>query len=253
VFYRWRAPNNILMMTDLANAYLGEDLFILGGHPSLRDAPLESLGSPGVMTMALNNVPYVFPNPTFWLTADKPTCYGSHFFHRPDIIKFARLDMGREATLDTDKVLKDLPNMFFYELNGERYHTGNFLTEGVDVVWWNSVFPISLQLAWRLGFRRVFLVGCGFWNTLKDPYAWPVKLTEKAKTLNQLTYNGDIAKLESLLPHMKAMGFKVYSCTVNSRANELIEFLPVEEAVAEVISYMPKPTPLDKLHHSNRV
>lgn len=239
------------MMTDFANAFLGEDLFILGGHPSLKDAGLEHLASPGIMTMALNNVPYVFPNPTFWLTADKPTCYGGHFFHRPDIIKFARLDVSLEKTIDTDRELKTLPNMYFYELNGEKYGEGNFLTEGVDVAWWKSVFPISLQLAWRLGFRRVFLVGCAFWTTMKSPYAWPVKLDERQKTSNQMVYNSDISRLKALQPHMEAMGFKVYSCTQDSQANEFLEFLPLEEAVQEVVSYMPKPTPLRLLHHSS--
>ena len=251
MFYRWREPNNILMMTDLANVYAGEDLFLLGGHPSLRDMQLEQLNGPGILTMALNNVPYVFPNPTFWLTADKPSCYGGHFFHRADIIKFARIDTSMEVATDTDRQLKTFPNMFFYELDGEGYDTKNFLSEGVAVAWWKSVFPIAIQLAWRLGFRRIFLVGCSFWTSVKKPYAWPVRISEAEKTANQLVYNSDIVRLKALKPHIEAMGLQIFSCTPNSRANELFKFLPLEEAAVEAVKHLPKPTPLSRLYHSS--
>lgn len=251
MFYRWREPNNILMMTDLANAYLGEDLFILGGHPSLNDEDLQQLEGPGILTMALNNVPYIFPNPTFWLTADKPACYGGHFYHRADIIKFARLDTSMELVRDTDRMLRTFPNTFFYELHAEKYDTANFLTEGVDVAWWKSVFPISIQLAWRLGFRRLFLVGCAFWTSTKRPYAWPVKLTEAQKTNNQLVYNADIDRLATLKPNIEANGLEIYSCTPNSRANELFKFIPLNEAAVEVTRHFPAPTQLQHLYHSS--
>ena len=251
MFYRWRKPNDILMMTDLANAYLDEDLFILGGHPSLSDLNLESLSSPGIMTMAMNNVPYVFPNPTFWLTADKPACYGGHFFHRADIIKFARLDASMDLVTGTERQMRTFPSLYLYELNGEKYNEGNFLTEGVDVAWWKSIFPISIQLAWRLGFRRLFFVGCSFWTSKKQPYAWPVKLTEAQKTSNQLVYNADIERLTSLKPHIDAMRLQLYSCTPDSRLNELMTFVPLDEAIVEVAKHLPKPTPLSRVYHSS--
>ena len=251
MFYRWREPNNLLMMTDMANAYLGEDLFILGGHPSLGEMSLEALASPGILTMALNNVPYVFPNPTFWLTADKPSCYGAHFYHRGDIIKLARLDTSMELVQGSNRTLRTFPNLFFYELNGEKYDESNFLSEGVDVAWWKSVFPVALQLAWRLGFRRLFLVGCAFWTSTRRPYAWPVKLTEAQKTSNQLTYNADVDRLEKLKPNIKANGLEIYSCTPDSRANELFTFIPLDEAAIEATRHLPAPTELQHLYHSS--
>ena len=252
MFYRWREPGSILMMTDMANAYLGEDLFLLGGHPSLMEVGVEQLDSPGIMTMALNNVPYVFGNPTFWLTADRPTCYGSHFYHRPDIIKLAKIEVSRESVPDTDRPIKSLPSMYFYEINATKYDNGNFLTEGTDFAWWNSVFPISIQMAWRLGFRRIFFVGCAFWTNTRKPYAWPVRITEEQKTTNQLVYNSDIDRLSGLLPHIEASGLQLFSCTPNSRLNELMTFIPLSEAISESLKWMPPPTPLGRVYHSTQ-
>ena len=251
MFYRWREPNNILMMTDMANAYLGEDLFIIGGHPNLNKESLEHLRSPGIMTMALNNVPYVFPSPTFWLTADKPSCYGGQFYHRADVIKFARLDASLEVVPGTAQRLRSFPNLYFYELAADKYDVTNFLTEGVDVAWWKSVFPISIQLAWRLGFRRLFFVGCAFWTSTKTPYAWPVTFTEAQKTANQHTYNSDIERMVSLKPYFEAMKLEIYSCTPDSRLNELFKFMSLGDAAVEAVRHLPRPTPISSLRHSS--
>lgn len=251
MLYRWREPNSVLMMTDLSNAYLGEDLFLIGGHPNLRDANLEALRGSTVLTMAMNNVPYIYPTPTFWITADRPGCYSSSFFHRPDIIKFTRMDNSLEKTRDSDRVLRTLPSLYFYELNSEKYDVNNILTEGTDFAWWKSVFPVSLQMAWRLGFRRVFLVGCAFWTSKKKSYAWPAELTEAEKTQNQLLYNSDVTRLSAMQPHFDKMGFKVYSCTPDSQANEFLEFIELDAAISEVVSYQPKNTHISQLHHSS--
>lgn len=251
MFYRWRDPNNILLMTDLANAYLGQTLFIIGGHPSIKDMPLELLNQPGVLTMALNNVPYVFDRPTFWLTADKPNCYGGHLYHRPDIIKFARMDTSLEIPNGTTRELRTFPNLYFYELDAERYAPETFFSEGVSVAWWKSVFPISLQLAWRLGFRRIYLVGCSFWTSQSQHYAWGTKLTDAQRTYSQLTYNSDVDRLAALKPYFGTAALEVISCTENSRANGIINYLPFPEAVAQAVGKIPDPTPLHELQHSS--
>jgi hypothetical protein len=239
------------MMTDMADAYLGQTLFIIGGHPSIKEMPLELLAQPGVLTMALNNVPYVFESPTFWLTADRPACFGGHVYHRADIVKFARIDTSLDRPLGSKKALREFPNLHFYELDGDRYTPETFFSGGVSMAWWKSVFPISLQLAWRLGFRKIYLVGCSFWSSKAEPYAWPTKLSDSQRAYSQLTYNADVDRLGALRPHFANAGLEVISCTQNSRANELLEFVPLEEAVDLEVKRLPTPTPLHELHHSS--
>ena len=251
MFYRWRPPNDILMMTDLSNTYMGKALFILGGSPELNRLPIYLLDEHRLPTMALNNVPYVFPRPTFWLTADKPPCYGSQFYHRTDIIKFARMDHHQCIVPGPPhETLMHYPMVLFYDVKPGKYTEENFLDDGSDVVWWRSVFPISLQLAWRLGFRKVYLVGCGFWTSSDKPYAWDAKLTPPQRDYSQQTYNEDVDKLRSLMPLFKSKGFSVISCTPNSKAT----FLPnmdLESAIKAETALAPKPTPFDDLKHSS--
>lgn len=252
MLYRWRQSNNILMMTDLADIFFGQTMFIIGGHPSIKNMPLDLLTQPGVLTMALNNVPFVFPKPTVWLTADKPSCYGGHIYHRPDIIKLARLDSSLDVPSGSDKQLRTFPNMLFYELNAEKYTPENFLSPGVDFAWQKSVFPISIQMAWRLGIRKLFLVGCAFWTSMAASYAWDVRLTEKQKTNNQLTYNADVSYFAGLKPYLDANGFEVISCTPDSRINDFCKFIPLAEAVESVKRTLPGPASTVQLLHSSQ-
>ncbi|MGD9725484.1 MAG: hypothetical protein AB7V39_03710 [Nitrospiraceae bacterium] len=251
MFYRWREPSNILMMTDLANAFLGQTLFIIGGHPSINDMPLGLLNQPGILTMALNNATYAFPKPTFWLTADKPNCYSGHSFHRADIIKFSRLDTSLEHPNGSARELRTFPNLYFYEVAPDRYTPSNFFTEGVPLVWWKSVFPIALQLAWRLGFRQIYLVGCAFWSTKDSHYAWASQLTNAQRAYSQVTYNEDVERLATLTPFFGAAGLEVVSCTENSRANAMLRYEPLGEAVRKTLLKIPDPTPLGLLRHSS--
>lgn len=251
MFYRWRESEDVLVATDLGGAYCDETLFIIGGHPSINDQPLELLNLPGVMTMALNNVPYTFRRPTFWLTADKPNCYGGHFYHRADMIKLARSDTMLDVPNNADRQLRSFPNTLFYELKPDKYEPENFFSEGNDFVWWKSVFPLALQMAWRLGFRRIYLVGCAFWSTVIKPYAWGTQLSMSNHRYTQTTYDEDITKLRKLSPYFDAAALEVISCTPGSRANEVLRYTPLADAVAQVLKGMPEPTPLEELKHSS--
>jgi hypothetical protein len=249
MFYR-RLNDEQFTSVDLTGIYAGCPLFIIGGNPVIAELPLDLLEQSRLPTVALNNVLYTYPNPTIWLTADKPSCYGGHFFARPDITKIAHMDYRDEIVSATARPVKEHPMMMFYT-TAETADYETFFDASRTFTWWKSVFPISLQLAWRLGVRRVYLVGCSFLTNQEKPYAWAAKLGGFQTKWSQDTYNDDMGRLERLLPLFKENGFSVTSCTPYSKANKLLPYVDLRAAINHELSLLPKPVPVGELRHSS--
>lgn len=249
VFYR-RLNDELFTSADLTGAYKDCPIFIIGGSPILHTLPLKKLQGSRLPTIALNNVVYTYPNPTMWLTADKPECYASHFFSRPDIIKFAYMNYRDDIVPATGRPFKDHPMMLFFTAV-EAFSEECFFSDVPAFAWWKSVFPIALQLAWRLGSRRVYLVGCSFTNQQTKPYAWDSKLTNFQAMWSQATYNEDIHRLKRLKPHFDEHEFQVFSCTPDSRANDILTTVNLADAIDYELMRMPRRVPASEVKHSS--
>lgn len=249
MFYR-RLNDELYTCVDLVNAYAGCPLFIVAGSPVITSLPLVELSRSGLPTMALNNVLYTYSNPTFWLTADKPECYGGHFFARADIIKFAYMNYRDDVVRATGLPLKSHPMQLLYNVV-EPVGASDFFSDEPAFTWWRSVFTLSLQLAWRLGFRRVYLVGCSFTSNPSRPYAWETQLTDSQVKWTQGTYDNDIRRLRLLTPLFQGAGFRIISCTPESRANSVVPFQPLKAAIQTELQLRPRPTPMKDLKHSS--
>lgn len=254
MFYRYtKAACRIPV--DLDGTYDGETLFLLGGSPSLRNMPLDLLRKPGIVTLGMNNVPCFFERPNLWVCADKPLCFSPHIFTSPEITKFTMISRrGLEVPDTGGRRIMDCPNVYFFGAS-ENFTYQNFLDPARDLVWWRSVFPMALQLAWRLGFRRVYLVGCGFHmnKASGQQYAWSTKLTDDQAQYSHNTYSRDVDRLRNLLPTFSRKGFELLSCTPRSRANEFLTYVPLPEAVQEALRGKPVPADTSTLIHSSEL
>lgn len=248
MFYRF-TPSGARISIDLDDLFFGSSLFLLGGGPSLKDMPLELLKHPSIITLAMNNVPCVFNHPTMWVCADKPPCFSQHIYASPTIMKFTMISRRSEMVGITGKKVFEFPNMFFYGVKD--FSLGDFLNKDRDLVWWKSVFPIALQLAHRLGFRRVYLVGCGFKMSKGSQYAWKTELTNYQLNYSQRTYNNDLNRLRSLKPVFDANKFEVISSTPDSVANEILGYIPIEEAIYKERETYPSVSDTMSLVHSS--
>ncbi len=250
MFYRY-TPSGTRIAVDLNGFYRGQTLFLLGGHPSLRRAT-HMLGLPGVITLAMNNVPAIFPRPTLWVGTDKPSCFSPRLLSLPETIKFSMISRRDETLADSETKLRDLPGFLFFGAN-ENAALDDFLSPARDLSWWKSTFPIALQLAHRLGFARVHLVGCGFSMDLQagEQYAWTTDLTLEQVKYSRATYAADLKRLESLKPQFEAAGFAVVSSTPDSRANKILEYEDLLTAVHRVRDALPAPRAPTEFKHSS--
>lgn len=251
IVYRY-SPAGLRTAVDMGGLYHGADLFVVGGSPALRELPLELIEQPGIVTLALNNVPLAFPRPTMWLTADRPECFSADVYGRAELLKFACLSRREIEVPGTGRRAQDFPASYFYGTT-DQTTPETFLEPGDDLCWWRSVFPIALQLAHRLGFARVFLVGCGFSMDPARPYAWDASLTADQAAYSHATYQADLGRLRALAPRFEAAQFDVVSCTPGSLAHEVLPYLPLAEAVAMARGRLPAPTPPRALVHSSRL
>lgn len=249
MFYRY-LKSGARIATDLDGLFDGSAVFILGGSPKLAELPLDKISESGIPTLAMNNVPCTFPNPTLWVCADKPPCFSPHIYASAAITKFTMISRRDEMVLGTGKRVREFPNMFFFGTKGD-IKPETFLAKQRDIAWWKSVFPIALQISYRLGFRRVYLVGCGFRMNKDRQYAWTTDLTEYQINYSQRTYNVDVDRLRQLKPHFESKGFEVISCTPDSAANGVLDYISVEEAIRKELETRPKISDTMSLVHSS--
>lgn len=252
MFYRY-TRSGARIPIDLEGSYEGESLFLLGGSPKLKELPLDLLRQSGIVTLGMNNVPCVFKT-TLWLSADKPHCFSPQIYASPEILKFNMISRRDVLIPGLGKKVRECANMLFFGAT-DKFTYRNFLEPHRDLVWWRSVFPMALQLAWRLGFRKVFLVGCGFSMTKKkgEQYAWSTGLTADQAQYSQNTYNRDVDRLRHLKPIFDRHGFEVVSSTPGSKAHGLLPYVPLEQAVERVLAGKPGQVDTAGLMHSSEL
>ncbi len=246
MFFRYDKGTRIPV--DLDNMFSGS-CFIAGGHPSLLKENLELLKQPGVVVISINNTASMIPT-NLWIGMDKPQCYSSRILLDPKIMKFSVV--SRRDLMVGNKKMKELPNMYFFGTT-EKFNVHNFLNEHRDFVWLKNTSYNVIQLAYKLGFRKVYLIGCGFKISKEQQYSYETNLDNHQINYNQRTYNSFIGMMKLLKNHFKEKNFEVISCTPESALNDFYPFMKFEDAVKEILKDFPKKYNTKKCLHSSEM
>ena len=110
-----------------------------------------------------------------------------------------------------------------------------------------------LQLAYRLGFRKVYLIGCAFKISQETQYSYKTKLDGHQVNYNQRTYNNFVEKMKLLKRHFEEKNFEIISSTPNSSLNGIYPFVPFKDAIKEVLKDFPKEYDTHKCLHSSEM
>ena len=233
---------------DLDGMFSGS-CFIAGGAPSLLKENLELLKQPGIPVLSMNNTASRVPT-DFWLGLDKPVCYSPRILLNPKIMKFTMISR-RNLAINENKMM-DLPNMYFFGAH-EKFNIHNFLEPSRDFWWAKNIFPVSLQIAYRLGFRRIYLIGCEFKITKESQYSYETSLNDYQVNYNQRLYNKTIEDMKLAKPYFKEKDFEIISCTPHSSLNEFYPTMSFEDVVKEMLKDFPKDYNTSKCVHSSEL
>lgn len=237
-------------MAGLENLYLGGQLFLVLSGPSLLELDISLLYQRGVVMMAVNNAAAIV-RPHLWTHGDQPGKFHDAIWRDPGVLKLipsswlsspirSRDDAG--ALVNSPVSPQDVAGVWSVRRNNsfspdkwlweDTINWGNgkraAKTNGLPIV--HSTMLQALRLAFYLGFRTVYLLGCDFSMSANYRYAFPERRSQGAVDSNNADY-GKLAKLlEMLRPEFDANGFEVLNC--NPRSNLFVfDYLPFEAAL----------------------
>ena len=234
MFYRYTKAGLRVPM-DLDNIFSGS-CFIAGGSPVLLEENLSILDQPGISVVAINNTSAIVPA-TVAVFGDKPLCYSDRILRDPKIMKFGVI--SRRDYEVAGKPWKHQPNTFFFGTSDD-FTVGDLLKPDRDLAWWKNTFFMALQLACRLGFNKAYLIGCQFKIGGTRHYAYDMSLDQNQLDWNTKTYNRAVDNMKFLKPHFDKVGFEVISSTPDSPLNEIYPFVPMRDAVQEILKDYPR-------------
>jgi len=237
---------------DLDNTQKGT-LFLAGGAPSLMNENISKLAEPGVSVLAMNNTASVIPGVDYWVGCDKPACYSPRILLDPKLTKFAII-AKRDFTFRPDQYreykLRDCPNIFFLGTH-EKFTANTLLKKDRDFVWWKNTFWVALQIAYRLGYRKVYLIGCSFNVGKEKNYSYDFKLDDYQQNYNQRLYDQTVTLLELARQHFDESGFEVISATPDSKLNDIYPAVSFDEAIADAQKGFPQDYDIKACKHSS--
>ncbi len=231
---------------DLIDLYRGRSVFITLNGKSFGTAERALLQNrAGVMTFSMNNGGHSFRS-DFWTCVDDPSRFTRSIWEDGEMMKFVPMAHFEKRIWDvkadkpSQERVRDFPNVVGYRRN-EAFNADQWLVE--DTINWGnhtkrgggrSVMLVALRIAFLLGFRRVYLVGCDFEMSADKRYWFPEQRTKGAISNNMTSYRILTGFFESLLPILEKAGLEVFNCNLESKLR-VFPFADLEEAVTESV------------------
>ena len=252
----------------LDNLFRGASCFIILSGPSIRSLDLSVLRDRrGIVTFGVNNSPAIF-RPTLWTYVDRASKFLDSIWTDPGIIKIppdrhlrktlrrkVRPADGGAATFETimrqsaggrnlaPAEVRDMPAVIAHRRNAY-FAPDRWLAEPT-INWGNSkrsakknggprclnVMLCTIKMAYALGFRTVYLLGCDFSMDAEQPYAFAQHKSSGGVSSNNTAYRVLNEMFGQLKPHFDAAGYRVFNCNPRS-GMRVFDFVRFEDAVA---------------------
>ena len=161
MFFRL-TPDRRRRPVDLVDLYAGPRAaacWILGGGPSLSKLPLSAIDRTPAPKLAVNLAGVKRIRPDFWTAYDPTPRFHRAIYHDARILKLLPAFRATDLVPETADKVCDCPGAAFFDLEGRDYHDA--LAPGqTRVLDWADSLAMAVDVAYRLGFRRLLMAGC---------------------------------------------------------------------------------------------
>jgi hypothetical protein len=148
---------------SLTGAYSGAtrtSCWIVGGGPSLRQLPCDQIAASPAPKFCVNLAGHGLLRPTFWTAYDPTTRFQRSTYLDGSILKLLPRGRAMDVVPGTTVKVCDSPNTVFFDRDktiGFRDFLGGEFRGVTD---WQDSLIQAIDIAYRLGFRVLYLAGC---------------------------------------------------------------------------------------------
>jgi len=239
------------------NMFRNRSAFLILGGPSFATLDSKKLLDPNVLVFGVNNSVKSF-RPNVWISADPPANFITSVWQDAKIMKFIPIEHIKSPIInsytkevDVESSTKEYPNVWYFKKN-ELFNPETFLSE-LSFNWGNapkdggvrSIMQIALKVMYKLGIRKVFLLGCDFKMNADYTYHFQQNRHESSVKNNTKTYQVLAERFALLKPIFDIAGFEVYNCNPDSEL-KVFPYLSYEDAInttqRDIIDWKNEPT-----------
>lgn len=151
--------------------------WIIGGGPSLSLLPTAAIAASPAPKFAVNLAGHHLLRPTFWTSYDPTARFHRSIYLDPSVIKFVHRCRAMDLVPETTFKVCESPSLYFFDRDPERgFHNYPELPPGASgsggtanareqpaagkISDWQDSLVQSIEIAWQLGFRTLYLAGC---------------------------------------------------------------------------------------------
>jgi len=165
MFYR-RATDGTRLQIPLENLYAGPvrtACWIIGGGPSLSQLASERIVGTAAPRFTINLAGSGLLRPQFWTSYDPTARFHRSIYLDPAVTKFVHEGRAMDLVPETTFKVCDCPSLYFIDREPGRGFQEFPGTGRSAITDWQDSLIQAIEIAFRLGFRELYLAGCEMW------------------------------------------------------------------------------------------
>ncbi|MAH49803.1 hypothetical protein CMI37_28520 [Candidatus Pacearchaeota archaeon] len=224
----WYETGEGMRKFSLAKKNINTDVYVCGSGPSLKKVNPFDLQVPGVLTVGLNNS-YPYIKPDIWFGMDDPHCYSRKIYFEP----FMKIMRGgyQNRTCESVKISHCCPNLFYADcVWGDQNEIFKRKDDETIFIWNGSVTGIALHILLWMGAKNIYLLGSDL-STKDGDYHYQRGLSKENREYAQNAHDKTNLFYKWFVSAGHRNGVNLRSCTPDSKINQYMEYVPLNEAL----------------------